>query len=79
MAQNAPAGLGLPSGSLPSLSDGSHDFLCAHPGTHRRHIKGRSLTSARPKDVLTPVTPANPNLSLLSGLIQQVSKILTGL
>jgi len=79
MAQNAPSGLNLPSGALASLSNGSHDFLSTDLSIHRWDIKGRSVTPARPEDVLTPIAPANPNLSLLYGLIQQISKILTGL
>ncbi|MCS3649957.1 hypothetical protein GGQ08_001250 [Salinibacter ruber] len=79
MAHNAPTGLNLPSGALASLSNGSHDFLSTDPSIHRRDIKGRSVTPVWPNDILTPIAPANPHLSLLSGLVQQISKILTGL
>ncbi|MCS4033375.1 hypothetical protein GGQ02_001762 [Salinibacter ruber] len=79
MAHNAPTGLNLLGGSLASLPNGGHDFLSTDLSIHRRDIKGRSVTLAWPNDVLTPIAPANPNLSLLSGLVQQISKILTGL
>ncbi len=79
MAQNAPTGPNLLGGSLPSLPNGSHDVRSTDLSIHRRDIKGRSVTPAWPNDILTPIAPANPHLSLLPGLVQQISKILTGL
>ena len=68
----------LSEAALTSLTNGGYDLFCTHFGVHRGDIKGRSFALTRTNDIFASVTSANSNFALVSGLVQQVGKMLTG-